>query len=106
MQKNPSGTRWDMYRNRLRPVRKWAGKCNFDFSFPCATVRRSHLSKYIDPSQEEGGMLYMWLCAERLACQEYLWNRSEIYEEGEGREKEESHPTMGGGAGKSFVSRD
>lgn len=52
-------------------------------------------------------MLYIWSCAERLACQEYLWNRSEIYEEGEGGKKEGGHPTMGGeGRGKSFVSRD
>jgi len=27
----------------------------FDFNFPRVTVRRSHLSKYVYPDQEEGG---------------------------------------------------
>ena len=72
------------------------GKCNFDYNFPRATVRRSHLSMYVDPGQEEGGCR---VCGggERLACQEYLWNRSEIYEEGEERKKKVNRPSMGGG---------
>jgi len=83
------------------------GKCNFDYNFPRATVRRSHLSMYVDSGQEEGGCRVYVVVVLSVLHVKNTYGIGQKFMKREGRKKKVNRPIMGGGdVGKLVASRD